>query len=104
MLTNSELRRMARESLQGNWVNAVLGVFIYGVILSALSYIPFIGWIGTIVLTGPLTFGLVVDYGSQFSFAGLLCGENEWTQDIGFMCSGFNAATTATFWVMPWFI
>ncbi|XOK60788.1 DUF975 family protein [Paenibacillus elgii] len=58
MLTNSELRRMARESLQGNWVNAVLGVFIYGIILSVMANIPLIGWIGAIVITGPLTYGL----------------------------------------------
>ncbi|MCP3775256.1 DUF975 family protein [Paenibacillus sp. MZ04-78.2] len=54
MLTNSELRRMARESLQGNWVNAVLGFIIYGAILSMLVNIPILGLIGV----GPLTLGM----------------------------------------------
>lgn len=72
---------MARQSLQGNWVNAVLGFFIYGAIIAALANIPIIGWIGAIVIIGPLTLGM---YGY---FLGTVRGE---LTSIGNFFDGFN--------------
>jgi len=56
MKKNSELRALARAQLHGSWLLAVGVILIYTIIIGASNIIP---GIGTLVITGPLTFGLM---------------------------------------------
>ena len=47
---NSELRAQAREALRGKWPMAAVAALIYSAIAGGLSSIPFIGWIGSLLL------------------------------------------------------
>lgn len=48
---NSELRAQAREALRGKWPMAAVAALIYSAIAGGLSSIPFIGWIGSLLVT-----------------------------------------------------
>jgi uncharacterized membrane protein len=56
MKTNRELRALARSQLHGSWLVAVGVILIYFILLGASNVIP---GIGSLVITGPLTFGLM---------------------------------------------
>lgn len=58
--TNSELRISAREQLKGNWGTAILLCVIFSIICGSLSFIPYLGPIMSILLSGPLTLGLAI--------------------------------------------
>jgi uncharacterized membrane protein len=61
MPTSARIRELARGSLTGNWTTAVLHFLLYYVIVAvigALSRIPAIGWIVSVLLTGPMMYGL----------------------------------------------
>ncbi|MFC3772339.1 DUF975 family protein [Paenibacillus sp. GCM10012303] len=60
MPTSSELRAAGRRSLTGYWWNAVGLTLIYSLILGLVGSIPGIGWIGVLLLGGPLTFAMYV--------------------------------------------
>ncbi|QJD88318.1 DUF975 family protein [Cohnella herbarum] len=65
MPTSAEIRARARASLAGNWTSAVLHFLLYYVVIWALgllAYIPIIGWIAIILVTGALTYGLFSFY------------------------------------------
>ena len=47
---NSELRAQAREALRGKWPIAAVAALIYSAIAGGLSSIPFIGWIGSLLV------------------------------------------------------
>ncbi|MCL1959310.1 MAG: DUF975 family protein [Spirochaetes bacterium] len=55
MRENHELRAIARSQLHGSWLAAVGIVLVYGVIISASSFVV----VGPLVLGGPLTLGLI---------------------------------------------
>jgi uncharacterized membrane protein len=59
MPTSAELRATARTSLSGNWLPAIGITLLFAVILGVVSYIPYIGEIGVLLLGGPLTLGLI---------------------------------------------
>ena len=61
-MTNSEIRAQARQNMKGNWGLGIGAWLIYAVILGGVSMIPYIGWIGTVILTGPLACGLYCIY------------------------------------------
>lgn len=50
---NSELRAQAREALRGKWPMAAVAALIYSAIAGGLSSIPFIGWIGSLLVGLP---------------------------------------------------
>ena len=54
---NHELMRQARKSLRGGWGTAILGSVIYWVLTGLIHNIPKVGWIGGLVLEGPLLLG-----------------------------------------------
>ncbi|MGE5581873.1 MAG: DUF975 family protein [Bacillota bacterium] len=54
---NFELRAIAREKLKGKWLYAVLVCLIAGV-LSSFGCIPVIGFIITLLISGPLALGM----------------------------------------------
>jgi uncharacterized membrane protein len=56
MKTNSELRAFARSQLKGSWLTAVGVILIYFILFGASNILP---GIGALVITGPLTFGLM---------------------------------------------
>ena len=56
MKTNSELRALARSQLKGSWLVAVGVILIYFILFGASNILP---GIGALVITGPLTFGLM---------------------------------------------
>ena len=61
MLTaNRDLMQQARESLKGNWTLAVIGNAIYLILLVMVQGIPLIGWVGGLVIGGPLTLGWTI--------------------------------------------
>jgi uncharacterized membrane protein len=59
--TSAEIRAKARASLSGNWTASVLHTLLFYVcvgVLGGISYIPIIGWLAIILVTGALTYGL----------------------------------------------
>ena len=58
MLSNKELRAMARGQLKGKWANPVMVSLIFLVICILVSNIPYVGAVLTLILSGPLYFGL----------------------------------------------
>lgn len=60
--SNVELRKMARETLKGNWGMAILVNLLAGIILVATSYIiklfPF-GFVLYFIIVGPIALGIV---------------------------------------------
>ena len=59
MLTeNRELMTRARSQLAGKWGIAVGVTFIYMAILIVLNFIPLIGWLAAVLISGPLVLGI----------------------------------------------
>jgi uncharacterized membrane protein len=56
--TNSALRSSALDQLRGNWGIAILLCLIFSIICGLPAYIPYLGLIIGIALSGPLTLGL----------------------------------------------
>ena len=57
---NSELRAQAREALRGKWPMAAVAALIYSAIAGGLSSIPFIGWIGSLLVGLPVAYGFAI--------------------------------------------
>lgn len=55
--TNRDLMRQAREALKGRWGLAVGGNVIYLVLTLLIQSIPNVGWIGGLIIGGPLMIG-----------------------------------------------
>ncbi|MBL4624383.1 MAG: DUF975 family protein [Flavobacteriales bacterium] len=53
---NSELRAMARASLDGNWGLAIGTFVVFSLVVSAASFIPF----GSLLITGPMSVGIAL--------------------------------------------
>lgn len=62
--TGSDFKRSARDQLKGHWGNAILLCLLYGVMISVVcgvtTFVPILGQIVSILLSGPLTLGLVI--------------------------------------------
>lgn len=80
MLTsNRDLMLQAREALRGKWGPAVGATFLYLVLTGLISAIPHVGWIGGLILDGPLLlrftlFFLSLSRGEEASLARLFEG------------------------------
>jgi uncharacterized membrane protein len=57
LTTNRDLMIQARESLKGRWGLAIGGNVIYLILIVLVQCIPKVGWIGHLILGGPLVFG-----------------------------------------------
>lgn len=57
---NSVLMAQARESLQGKWGLAIGTGVLYVLILLPIQLIPFLGFIASILISGPLAVGLTI--------------------------------------------
>lgn len=60
MKTSSELRAQAWGVLSGKWGMAVVATLVYGVISGVISFIPFVSWIATLLVSLPLAYGFTV--------------------------------------------
>jgi uncharacterized membrane protein len=54
---NAAITQMARESLRGRWGLAIGACLLYMLATSVGQFIPVIGWIGAIIISGPLLLG-----------------------------------------------
>ena len=57
---NKELMAQARESLKGFWGLAVGVVVVYYGIFFAIGFVPILGNIASLILTGPFILGLTI--------------------------------------------
>lgn len=57
---NSELRREARAALQGNWGMSAVVVLVYLAVTSICSCIPMVGWLLSILICLPMSWGLYI--------------------------------------------
>ena len=57
---NSELRREARAALQGNWGMSAVVVLVYLAVTSICSCIPMVGWLLSILICFPMSWGLYI--------------------------------------------
>jgi len=57
---NAILMKMARESLKGKWGLAIGVSVIYFLLVAGVQMIPRVGWIGSLLITGPMILGLTV--------------------------------------------
>ncbi len=58
--TNRDLMRQAREALKGRWGLAIGGSVIYFILAVLISAIPKVGWIGSLIINGPLVLGMSI--------------------------------------------
>ena len=59
MLTaNRVLMQQAREALKGKWGLAVVGNLIYLALIAVVQFIPLVGQVANLIITGPLMLGL----------------------------------------------
>jgi uncharacterized membrane protein len=56
--TNRDLMRQAREVLKGRWGLAVGGTVIILILSGLIKLIPIVGWIGSLIIGGPLGLGI----------------------------------------------
>jgi uncharacterized membrane protein len=58
--TNRDLMLQAREALKGHWGLAIGGSVIYMLLTIGISLIPMVGWIGGLIIAGPLILGWTI--------------------------------------------
>ncbi len=85
MMTISQVKQTAKESLRGNWGIAI-GIFVLAWLIETvgggiIGWIPVIGWIAIFLLTGPLYTGVAWVY--------LAISRRE-QPDVAYMFSGFK--------------
>lgn len=93
---NYELRAKARAQLKGKWGIPILVCFLYEIISIVISYAPEIGWIASLILTGPLMLGLVI-FALRFA--------NGEQTEVSNLFDGFNnfvVAMALYLWVTLW--
>lgn len=56
----NELKDRALSDLKGNWGNAIGATLVVGGIGIACQFVPFIGALGSWIITGPLTLGMAI--------------------------------------------
>lgn len=94
---NAILMKMARESLNGRWGLAVGGFFVFMLISMVISFIPIVGSIASIFITGPFMLGLI--------FFSLSISRNQEAK-VGQIFDGFNhfGKALGAYWLMVLFI
>jgi uncharacterized membrane protein len=61
-LSNAEITARARTMLKGSWKLPILASAVFLTIILLLNCIPLIGWIGALVISGPLVLGYCMAY------------------------------------------
>lgn len=57
---NSELKNLALGALRGNWTESVITYLVFTLIVVASSFIPWIGWVGSLFIGIPLGYGIYI--------------------------------------------
>ena len=57
-MTNKEIKMYAKEAVKGNRGPLIIGLLVMGALSSAANFVPFVGWLVPILLTGPLVLGI----------------------------------------------
>lgn len=57
---NAALMKLARESLKGTWGLAIGAFVVYAIILGVVSVVPLIGSLGSLIIRGPMSLGIVI--------------------------------------------
>lgn len=84
---NAELMTQARESLKGKWGLAI-GAFLVVVVVSCVQFIPKVGQLILLVITGPLsvgyaTFSMALSRGEHAEVAQVFSGFNKFGVSVG---------------------
>ena len=58
--TNRNLMQQAKEVLKGRWGLAIGGSVIYMLLTIGISLVPMVGWIGGLIIDGPLIIGWTI--------------------------------------------
>ncbi len=87
-IENKQLQASALEALNGKWNTAVIGTLIYLAIIIALSFVPILGSLTTLIIGGPLVYGLYFFYlsisrGQDFNLDMLFKGFNVFGKAFG---------------------
>lgn len=98
MMTISQVKQTAKESLRGNWGIAI-GIFVLAWLIETvgggvLGWIPVVGWIALFLLTGPLYTGVAWVY--------LAISRRE-QPDVAYMFSGFKQFGRTFFSLLAYF-
>lgn len=56
--TNANIRTLARNQLKGNWGSTILLCLTFSILCGIPAYIPYLGIVIGVILSGPLTLGL----------------------------------------------
>ncbi len=81
MIDRAELKRRARNDMSGNMGMLIVCLVIVGALTMACSMIPYVGWIGSMCITGPLSLG------SAYIYLNLTRG---FGPDVNILFSGFQ--------------
>ena len=86
--TNRDLMQQAREALRGRWGLAIGGSVIYMLLTIGISLIPKVGWIGGLIIEGPLILGwtiffLALSRKQESKLAQLFDGFQRFTKALG---------------------
>jgi uncharacterized membrane protein len=99
---NAALMARARASLRGKWALAVGAALLYQVVVSGVNFVPYLGTLAVLIISGPMVFGV-----SRF-FLRLVRRENA---DVGQLFDGFKlfGKTVAAYLLMSliiglWFL
>ncbi len=60
LLSNSEIRKIARKKLKGNWGTTILAFIIYMLIIIPINLIPIAGVITNLLISGAFTLGFAI--------------------------------------------
>lgn len=86
-MRSSDLRKSAREALNGKWGKAALITLVYTIITFVISFvlnlIPFVGSIALFVISVPLSYGILVSF--------MKLKRNEEVTYIDFLSFGFSS-------------
>jgi uncharacterized membrane protein len=95
--TNRDLMLQARESLRGKWGLSIGATVIYFILTGLISAIPRVGWVGSLIIDGPLLLGFTI------FFLSLSRGQNP---QLAQLFEGFQRFTQAlvTYLLMMLFI
>jgi uncharacterized membrane protein len=88
LTTNRDLMQQAREALKGHWGLAIGGSLVYLLLAIGISLIPLVGWIGGIIIEGPLILGwtiffLALSRKQESKLAQLFDGFQRFTKALG---------------------
>jgi len=59
-LPNKEIMKQAKEALKGHWGLAIGTIVVFYLVTIAVSIIPYIGWLGSLLISGPMSVGISI--------------------------------------------